>query len=844
MPTLTLQTGERAGAVFAFENPIVIGRSRKADVTLDDPSASRRHATFERHGRTWRVTDLDSANGTLINGRPVSRPMTVHPGDLITVGKAVFRYDEPEAAPPAASDTIYCVESQTHPRVVLSEPAEPAAAAVSSGTPQAGLLYRLAGILGTAFDERALLDFVLVELLASIPRAERGLDPAPRRRHRRPRAGDRAHPDRPPAGDELQPDDPRRRTAQAGRRGHHRRLAGGPPDRRRVDGHVRDPLGDRRPDRVSRRGVRRRADRQRGGRRAVRAQRSSTRRSVSRRRLAWRSPASACMRESSSASCSSGTWLWRAAFSRTSCRSALPTSTGIAFAIEYTPALAVGGDFYDFLQLAPNRLAIVLGDVSGKGVSAALFAARVTSDLRYQSIGESRATGVLDRVNRSLSHASRDGMFATTVVAVIDVATGGLSVASAGHLAPVLRTADGRTRLLELASGPPLGMRPQAAFPEVPHVLEPGEAMVLYSDGVTETPGEHEEQFGVERLLATVQAAGTSVRDISRAVRDEVARFSGSRPPHDDLTLVCRPRVGRPRSQTLRRRSDTLSGSVSEASSSRGIVASAQVRRARRSGSARSAMWRSLTRPICRTARSASLATSWKSAGPSAVQVLFQAPAFAKLGQAVEAEEPPGEILGIAAECGGEPGEVGDDLVGRVAAHDAVQPPDQVMRELVLAPDHHRSIEPDLSGQTRGVRRDAAVRASREDHDPVLVERLVGAEARHLLVPRVLVAGGSRFLFPGGAIPRHAIPVGQAFDEGRAHRRRDADGLVAAGESLDQRDEVRSRARGQDGQRSGSAPREAQAQLIRAARAPGSRRARRGPRSRHAAWPRDTPASR
>ncbi len=538
MPTLTLQTGERAGAVFAFENPIVIGRSRKADVTLDDPSASRRHATFERHGRTWRVTDLDSANGTLINGRPVSRPMTVHPGDLITVGKAVFRYDEPEAAPPAASDTIYCVESQTNPRVVLSEPAEPAAAAVSSGTPQAGLLYRLAGILGTAFDERALLDFVLVELLASIPRAERGLILL-----------------RDAATGDLAPAIARTRTGRPPAMSYSRTILDAAL-RKREGVVIIDASQEARltgAESMVMFGIR----------------------SVIAVPIAFRDEVYGVVQIDSVAAA--------APFGRAELDQALglaaqigmalacvrlharelqrellerdmalarrvqqdflpqrpPDIDGYAFAIEYTPALAVGGDFYDFLQLAPDRLAIVLGDVSGKGVSAALFAARVTSDLRYQSIGESRATGVLDRVNRSLSHASRDGMFATTVVAVIDVATGGLSVASAGHLAPVLRTADGRTRLLELASGPPLGMRPQAAFPEVPHVLEPGEAMVLYSDGVTETPGEHEEQFGVERLLATVQAAGTSVRDISRAVRDEVARFSGSRPPHDDLTLVC-----------------------------------------------------------------------------------------------------------------------------------------------------------------------------------------------------------------------------------------------------------------------------------------------------------------
>ena len=97
-----------------------------------------------------------------------------------------------------------------------------------------------------------------------------------------------------------------------------------------------------------------------------------------------------------------------------------PEVPGYGFAVEYTPAQAVGGDFFDFIQLSPTHVAVIAGDVSGKGVSAAIFGARVTSDFRYQSVGQTSPSIILERVNKSLTHVSRDAMFATAVVAVID----------------------------------------------------------------------------------------------------------------------------------------------------------------------------------------------------------------------------------------------------------------------------------------------------------------------------------------------------------------------------------------------------------------------------------------
>ena len=141
-----------------------------------------------------------------------------------------------------------------------------------------------------------------------------------------------------------------------------------------------------------------------------------------------------------------------------------PEIEGYGFSVEYTPAQAVGGDFFDFIPLSSTHVAIIAGDVSGKGISAAIFGARVTSDFRYQSVGQTSPSTILERVNKSLTHVSRDGMFATAVVAVVDTTAGQVEIATAG-------TPAGRAALRERL-GPPRRRhrRPAHRHPRSRHV--------------------------------------------------------------------------------------------------------------------------------------------------------------------------------------------------------------------------------------------------------------------------------------------------------------------------------------------------------------------------------------
>ena len=546
MPVLTLQNGERAGAAFPFDRPVVLGRGRRADIVVDDPSASRRHAQIELHGREWQLNDLDSANGTHLNGRPISRPTTIRPGDLIGIGGLTLRYEPDSKKEPADSTVFFVEEESPESQIILSKPVE-LDPPLASDPRQAQLLIRLAEILGTAFQEHAVLDFVIDELLKAAPRAERGLV--------------LVYEDE---GGELVPSSIRAPGGAPARVGYSRTLMKQALARR--EGLVIIDAGSEGKaagsDSLLLMGLR-----------SVLCVPITFRNEIFGVVQLDGRPGGGPFTESEL-----GTALGFAAqigmtiayvrlHKRELKRELLdrdltlarrvqqdflpqrpPEVPGYGFSVEYTPAQAVGGDFFDFIQLSPTHVAVIAGDVSGKGVSAAIFGARVTSDFRYQSVGQTSPAMILERVNKSLTHVSRDGMFATAVVAVIDTTTGQLEIATAGHPLGVLRAASGWARLVGATGGPPIGIRDRATFPQTSHPLAPGDTVVFYSDGVTEAVNVGDDQYGNERLLGAIRPAGGSIRELTRALADDVARFSQGCEQRDDITIVAfgRSPEGRP----------------------------------------------------------------------------------------------------------------------------------------------------------------------------------------------------------------------------------------------------------------------------------------------------------
>ncbi|MBI3126701.1 MAG: SpoIIE family protein phosphatase [Candidatus Tectomicrobia bacterium] len=214
------------------------------------------------------------------------------------------------------------------------------------------------------------------------------------------------------------------------------------------------------------------------------------------------------------------------------------TGGGFEFSGRSESARAVGGDFYDVRELADGRLAFYLGDVSGKGVGAALYMARLLSDLHHLIVADPDPRAVLGALNESLIKRSRRGMFVTMLYGLTAPREGVLHLASAGHLPPLVRRADGSAGPLGVAASTPLGIASPAAYEATGVELLAGEVLLLCSDGVTEAQGPSGAEYSAGRLALDLEKAGRSadsaVDFLFRRIRD----FRDGGPPRDDVTLL------------------------------------------------------------------------------------------------------------------------------------------------------------------------------------------------------------------------------------------------------------------------------------------------------------------
>jgi serine phosphatase RsbU (regulator of sigma subunit)/anti-sigma regulatory factor (Ser/Thr protein kinase) len=214
----------------------------------------------------------------------------------------------------------------------------------------------------------------------------------------------------------------------------------------------------------------------------------------------------------------------------------LPDLPGWQIAAYYRPAREVGGDFYDVIPLPDGRVAFVVGDVTDKGVPAALVMSATRSVLRASAPRLIEPGVVLERVNELLCPDMPPKMFVTCLYGVLDPATGHLRFANAGHDVPYVKTADGVEELR--ARGMPLGLMPGMAYEEKETVLQPGESVLLHSDGIVEAHDPDREMFGFPRLKQTVagHAGGQALID---HVIAELETFTGQgAEQEDDITMV------------------------------------------------------------------------------------------------------------------------------------------------------------------------------------------------------------------------------------------------------------------------------------------------------------------
>ena len=223
--------------------------------------------------------------------------------------------------------------------------------------------------------------------------------------------------------------------------------------------------------------------------------------------------------------------------------SAIETEFGVELAGVLEPAREVGGDLYSAFPVGTGRLLILVGDVSGKGIPASLFMVRASSLVRLLGRQCAEPEIILAQLNDELSADNPSCMFVTMVCAVYEPATGRIVIANAGHNRPVLLRKGSAPAWALAKAGIALGFDPGLVFPRTELVLQPGDSLVLYTDGVNEAFDENEECFGNARLLdALAPFTGAAANATSRGLLQSVRGFAGTATQSDDIAiLVLRP---------------------------------------------------------------------------------------------------------------------------------------------------------------------------------------------------------------------------------------------------------------------------------------------------------------
>jgi phosphoserine phosphatase RsbU/P len=219
----------------------------------------------------------------------------------------------------------------------------------------------------------------------------------------------------------------------------------------------------------------------------------------------------------------------------------VPAPPGYEFFAHYQPVYPVGGDYYDFIPL-PGCLAVVLGDVAGKGVQAAVMMAQFANETRHCIRSTAAPEKAAACLNERLREYDLEELFITLCLGVLEFGSRRFAYCSAGHPLPLIRRADGRIEENGVdGNGFPLGITPDAEYRQVSCELEPGDVVIIYSDGVTDALNPYGERYDSKensRLRHRLCLADHGPRDTGHALIRDIQDFSGGHDQFDDMTLI------------------------------------------------------------------------------------------------------------------------------------------------------------------------------------------------------------------------------------------------------------------------------------------------------------------
>ena len=216
----------------------------------------------------------------------------------------------------------------------------------------------------------------------------------------------------------------------------------------------------------------------------------------------------------------------------------LPEIPGVEFAVSYLPSETAGGDYYGFRNLGAGRIGLIIADVSGHGPAAAMVMAMIRTALSTYRRVSRPVDNIVSDLNTTMLDNLKEGTYVTAVFIALEIKTGRLHLSNAGHCHPLILRNNGKTEILEFDGGPPLGVTSDTHWTTTESSLQPGDALILYTDGLSEAAGPEGELFGIDGIRRSIEAMTGSAKEVLQHLLDSVNRFEVNQNKRDDQTVL------------------------------------------------------------------------------------------------------------------------------------------------------------------------------------------------------------------------------------------------------------------------------------------------------------------